>query len=238
MTRLKRDRGEIKFAIGMAVVGAAAAYGGYVLRAGGHPIVGWTGVVVGGLVAVTATGAALFGKFASCPGCQAKLVAIDQEGGITRCKACGMYVMTRARHITALASDYVAARYEFKIDVPTAALGSFRFPDACSLCCKPATRIDEMLIRDSKHLENILAYAVGLAIGAATGVGFVQTGGHGEFWIPVPYCNECKDAVKVVPLSTSLRLHFRSVLYAQKSEQLNRLGPARAPDDRDAMLAP
>ena len=219
-TRLTRDLRATAWAAGIAVVAAALAYGAY--RHGG--VVGWIGVIVLGFVALMSLGVAVVGKSATCPGCGKKHAGVANSEDISQCIACRAYLVTRGREIALVPDDYIHERPRFSVEVSTDNVGAFRLPKTCCVCCAPSTRVDEMLVRDSKTLENILATAIGSTIGAPFGIGMIQSGGHGQYWIPAPYCATCPtDGVEVVTHARSLELQFRSLRFARQVGELNRL---------------
>ncbi len=223
---LRRDRRNVRSGLILGVVAAALGFGAYTLATSGgtgRAVIGWTGVIGFGVLALIGIVGA-FGKFASCPRCGVQMIGVDEQGAFSQCAKCRAFARTIDRRLEPVSDDHVADRPMFVVVVPESAVGSFRFPDRCSSCGEPSTRTDDLLVRDSKHLENAVASAVGVGMAVVVGVGAIRTGGHAEYWVPVPYCARCPvDAVDAAPRDGGLAIRCRSLAFARSLAELNAL---------------
>lgn len=193
------------------LLAAASALGWWAWNGGG--VLGCVAWVAAGAALVLA-GISLFGAFAlsgqgKCPSCGADLdgLVMTATPQLVCCGKCGAFARVRDRAVEPVASDCVDAHHVFGARVLAPSAIHF---DGCAACGAPATRTHELVVASSEAAANVGASAIGLALTATSGSGFVRAESGVTYEVSVPYCDAHDDAIRARTRDGELYLCFRS----------------------------
>jgi hypothetical protein len=155
----------------------------------------------------------------ACPACGSWITAAGAPGSVVRCQDCGAFAkLDAAQNLAVLDPSTVAPTHVYETYLPEAP----RWPNACCVCCAPATRAEPMSISyeaEPDFAERMTAHAV---VGLAS-AGMLKVGEHvvnvTERYA-VPHCDAHSGGAKLAPAGIA----FRSYAYQRQFVQLNRGG--------------
>jgi hypothetical protein len=188
---------------------------------------------LGALLCGCGAAGVLFGKVlagsgsAPCPGCGAPIHDIDRKAKVLGllCTRCNLFLKSKSGVLRPMSMDTVAADAIFGAALPL----HVDWPPGCAVCGALETQSSPVRVVKLDGGESFAASAVGLALLATTGMGFVIRGGK-RIAVDVPHCADHDDGVVLTDGGpTELLLLFRSYPYQRAFCALNKTQAVESP---------
>lgn len=136
----------------------------------------------------------------ACEACGATMKAIDPSGtaaAVIACTKCHTaYVWARPGVFRQPHADEVLPQPGFAAPLSAGA----KLPAGCICCGQPATREEQISVKQSKLLGNAVASTIGLGLAGTVGVGFVRHGGGSVTTLMAPHCATCTNGLALCDL--------------------------------------
>ncbi len=194
------------------------------------PFLAGLGALLSGCAAV----GVLFGKVlagsgsAPCPGCGAPIHDIDRQARVQGilCTRCNLFLKSKSGVLRPIPMGTVAADPIFGAALPL----RFDWPPGCAVCGALETQSSPVRVVKNDGGEGLAASAVGVALLATTGMGFVMRTGK-RIAVDVPHCADHDDGVVLMDGGPAeLLLLFRSYPYQRAFCALNKTQAAESPE--------
>jgi len=155
----------------------------------------------------------------ACLGCGNFMQAPARDGTITRCETCGNYARVAAGTLAPIEPDFVSQSHVFTTFLPEAP----KWPNACCVCCGPATGKVKMTITYQAEAtpEERLTTAALVTVASMGTVGVASEHVVVTERYMVPHCNEHNNGARLAPAGVG----FRSYRYFKQFVDANRAVP-------------
>jgi hypothetical protein len=153
----------------------------------------------------------------ACPSCGSFVSARAKAGAIVRCEACTQFAIVEPTGLLGtVPADHVATDHVFQAYMPE----TVRWPNACCLCCQPATRTQKMALTYTVDAEpeDRMTAALGVAMFSVGTMALTSMTEKVTERINVPHCDAHQDGARMVQAG----IQFRSYRDYQQFVQQNR----------------